>query len=85
LLEWGLYLKPCILTLLLVYPFFLLAGVACFRYCKRHYPHKDPKRNELLTFLRFALYVVLMPLGALLAAAILGWLDPVYHLVRRGL
>ena len=75
-------LRPCIATLVIVYPVFLVAGVFLFRAMVRKYPHKDQKRNRHLTVLRFLLYIVLMPLGVVLAIGILGWLDPLFFLVR---
>lgn len=78
-----LLLRPCIITLLIVYPVFLAAGVWLFRYMVRTRPHRDVRRNKSFTILRFLIYVVLSPLGCVLALAILGWLDPLYHLVRR--
>lgn len=75
-------LRPCIITLLIVYPFFLAAGVYFFRHITRARPHPDAGRNAQLKALRFMLYVVLMPVGSLLALAVLGVLDPLYHVIR---
>ncbi len=76
-------LRPCITTLLIVYPSFLLAGAWFFCHVVKKHPHKDPVRNKLLTPLRFALFVVLIPIAAVLALAVLGWLDPLYFIVRQ--
>ena len=76
-------LRPCIITLIIVYPAFLLAGILFFRAIVKNSPHKDHNRNKLLTKLRFLLYIVLLPVGAVAAIAILGWLDPLFFLVRK--
>lgn len=76
-------LRPCLITLIIVYPIFLMAGIAFFRHVVKNKPHADPARNRSLAALRFMLFVVLLPLGALLSMAVLGWLDPLFHLVQR--
>ena len=75
-------LRPCVITLLLVYPVFLIAGLLFFQHLIRNHPHKDAGRNKLLTPLRFALFVLLIPVATVLALATLGWLDPLYFMVR---
>ncbi len=78
----SLELRPCVLTLLLVYPVFLVPGILFFRSIVRNKPLADARRNRQLTIIRFFIFVVLAPLGAMLAVAVLGWLDPVYFYVR---
>jgi hypothetical protein len=78
----ALGLRPCIITLIIVYPVLLAAGIWFFRKIVKSKPHKDPERNRLLTALRFMMYVVLAPIGIISALAILGWLDPLFFLVR---
>jgi hypothetical protein len=75
-------LRSCILTLLVVYPVMEAAGVAWFMRMVRKHPHKDPAGNRRVTVLRFLLYVVLLPLGVTIAMAILGWLDPLFFMIR---
>ncbi len=77
-------LRACVITLLIVYPAFLAAGVWFFRYIVKNKPHADAKRNKLLTVLRFFLFVVLVPAGAVLSIAVLGWLDPLFYLAAAG-
>ncbi len=75
-------LSSCIITLIIVYPVFLIAGILFFQKIIKSSPHKDYKRNRQLTILRFLLYVVLLPIGTVSALAVLGWLDPLFFLVR---
>jgi hypothetical protein len=77
-------MKSCIVTLLIVYPIFLSSGIWFYRHIQKTKPHPFPagdRRNNSVWFLRFALYILLLPLGATLALAILGTLDPVFHLI----
>jgi hypothetical protein len=78
-------LRSCVLTLLIVYPAFVLAGYRFYRHMQKTRPDPLPPgdpRARLVKPLRFLLYVALLPLGLTLSLAILGWLDPLYHLVR---
>lgn len=75
-------LRPCVLTLLIVYPPFLAAGIFFFRHVVRRHPHPDAARNKALKIVRFLMFAVCVPLGAVLSLAVLGWLDPLYNIVR---
>jgi hypothetical protein len=77
-------LKSCILTLFIVYPVFGALGYWFHRYIQRTRPNPLPPgdpRIKILRHLRFALYVILLPLGATLSLAILGALDPLFHVI----
>jgi len=74
-------LRSCIVTLMVVYPVVEAAGVGFFLWVAKTRPHKNAARNRRLTVLRFLLYVVLMPVGVTIAMGVLGWLDPLFHLI----
>lgn len=78
-------LSACIVTLLVVYPVFVIAGYAFYRYVQRKSPvpyrEGDP-RNRIIRPMRFAMHVLILPLGATLSLAILGLLDPLFFLIR---
>lgn len=79
---------PCILTLMIVYPPLLAAGWWAFRYFHKANPRPFPEgdmRNRTVGIFRFLLFVALFPLGILLAAGLMGWLDPLFWLIRDGL
>ena len=76
-------MRPCIETILIVYPFFVMAGMSFFRAVTKKSPHKDAKRNRALIALRFMLYVILLPLGAVLSLAVMGFLDPLFFLIKN--
>lgn len=76
-------LRPCVLTLLIVYPPFLAAGYFFFRHVVRRHPHPNAARDKQLRLLRFMMFVICVPLGAVLSMAVLGWLDPLYNIVRK--
>jgi hypothetical protein len=81
-----MWLKSCTLTLLIVYPVFLAAGVWFYRYMQKTKPQPFPagdKRNNLVRIWRFSLYILLLPLGVTLALAILGSFDPLFHFIAN--
>jgi hypothetical protein len=78
-------LPACIVTILVVYPAFLLGGIALYRYAQKTKPRPFPEgnpRNKFVRPWRIAVHVVLLPLGAVLALAALGMLDPLFFLIR---
>jgi hypothetical protein len=78
-------LRSCILTLLIVWPVLEALGVWFYQYIQKTRPQPLPEndpRSKYVKHFRFLLYVVLMPFGVTLALALIGALDPIYHLVR---
>lgn len=77
-------LSACIITLLVVYPLFLAAGVWFFRYIQKTRPNPlcaNDVRTRFVKPWRFVMFVVLLPLALTGALAVLGWLDPLFYLV----
>jgi len=77
-------IPACILTLLLVYPVFLGAGIWFYRYMQKTRPQPMPPgdpRNKLVRLWRLAVHVVLLPLGATGSLAVLGWLDSLFYFI----
>ena len=77
-------LSACIITLLIVYPLFLAAGMWFFRYIQKTKPNPlraNDMRTRFVKPWRFVMFVVLLPLALTGALAALGWLDPLFYLV----
>jgi hypothetical protein len=78
-------LRSCILTLLIVWPVLEALGIWFYRHMQKTKPNplpeSDPRAKYVKQF-RFLLYVVLMPLGVTLALALVGALDPLFHLIK---
>ncbi len=80
-----MYLRSCIITLLVVYPVFLATGIVFYRHIQKTRPNPLPPSNPRARFVRpwrFAMYIVLLPLAVTLSLAALGWLDPLFHLIQ---
>jgi hypothetical protein len=77
-----MHIRPCILTLMIVYPLFLAAGVWFYRHLQktapRPLPDSDP-RSKFIKPWRITVFVVLVPLATTLSLAVLGWLDPLFY------
>ena len=78
-------LPACIVTLLIVYPAFLAAGILFYRHMQktrpRPFPEGDP-RNRIVRWWRLVVHAGLLPPGATLSLAALGWLDPLFFFIR---
>ncbi len=81
-----MWIKSCIVTLMIAYPVFLAFGIWFYRYTQKIKPlpfPADDRRNRTVGPLRFTLYVVLLPVEVTIALAILGWLDPLFHFIKN--
>lgn len=81
-----MHLRSCIVTILIVWPLLEAAGYWFYRHMQKTQPNpltaEDPRAPHVKKF-RFVVFVVLMPLGVTLSLAILGALDPLFHLIQH--
>lgn len=81
-----MHLRSCIITILIVWPVLEAAGYWFYRHMQKTQPSPlpagDPRAPHVGKF-RFLIFVVLMPLVVTLSLAILGALDPLFHLIQR--
>ena len=81
-----MHLRSCVITLLVVYPVFLTAGFLFYRYLQKTKPSPLPPGHPRARFVkpwRFVMFVILLPLAAMLSFAVFGWLDPLFHAIQH--